>query len=273
MTDELEGLSDEERAALADEEDETTKEVEEEDDEQGEEKAPENAVEPQAAEPLAAEAKPEPVVEKEFIPQWKPAPVEDFETKMAEIDARKRELRAQYREGDIDIDTYEEQREAVDGEALALREAQFKAQIAEEQQQQVQQQRWQWEIERFLAQPANAQYRTDAQNSRNSELDAVVRVLGQDPKNSEKPMTWFLEEADRWVRARYGETEKPADKPKPKTKAPIPPSLANLPAADLADVEGDDEFAKLDRVEDGMELERMLSKMSEAEQARYLRGH
>lgn len=86
-------------------------------------------------------------------------------------------------------------------------------------------------------------------------------------------MTWFLEEADRWVRARYGETEKPADKPKPKTKAPIPPSLANLPAADLADVEGDDEFAKLDRVEDGMELERMLSKMSEAEQARYLRGH
>lgn len=269
MTDELEGLSDEERAALEDEEDETTEEAE--DEEEGDDEPAAKAPEAEAkAEPPPEQ---EPVVEKEFIPQWKPDPVEDFETKMSEIDARKRELRTQYREGDIDIDTYEELREAVDGEALALREAQFKAQIAEEQQAQVMQQRWQWEIERFLSQPANAQYRADAENSRNSELDAVVRVLGQDPKNSEKPMTWFLEEADRWVRARYGETGKPAEKPKAKPKAPIPPSLANLPAADLADVEGDDEFAKLDRVEDGMELERMLSKMSEAEQTRYLRGH
>lgn len=259
--DELEGLSDEERAALEDEDDATEDEEEEEDDDE------------QEADPPAAKADQEPEPVAEFQPQWKPAPVEDFETKMAEIDARKRELRAQYREGDIDIDTYEEQREAVDGEALALREAQFKAQIAEEQLAQVMQQRWQWEIERFLSQPANAQYRADAESSRNSELDAVVRVLGQDPKNAEKPMTWFLEEADRWVRARYGETEKPAEKPKAKPKASIPPSLANLPAADLADVEGDDEFAKLDRVEDGMELERMLSKMSDAEQARYLRGH
>jgi hypothetical protein len=191
---------------------------------------------------------------------------------MAEIAERKKALRVQYQDGDLDLDGYESARDAVDQEALALREAALKTQIATEQAEQARMQRWQWEIERFMQDDANAIFRADAENSRNAQLDAAVKALAQMPEHAGKPDRFFLEEGARWVRALHGETPaatpaKPPAKPKPR----VPPNLGDMPAADVADV-GGDEFAKYDKLE-GMDVEAALARMTPAEADRYLRGH
>jgi hypothetical protein len=261
------GLSDEELEALEDEDEHVEPETEDEDEPEAE--TPERdataaaELEPQAAKPET----------KDFVPQWQPDPVEDYDTKMAEIAERKKALRAQYQDGDLDLDSYEEARDAVDQQALALREAALKTQIASEQAEQTRMQRWQWEIERFMSEESNAAFRADAPDSRNAQLDAAVKALAQMPEHAGKPDRFFLEEGARWVRALHGEvaptqTAAPA---KPKAKPRIPPNLGDLPSADVADV-GGDEFAKYDKLE-GMDVEAALAKMSPAEAERYLRGH
>lgn len=267
------GLSDEELEAMnAPVEDDDAPEDEPETDEPEVEpeadEAPAPVVEPEP-EP-EVEPEPEPTEPPEFRPEWKPAPVEGFEAKMAELDAQKKALRDQYRDGDLDLDAYEDQRDKVESQILEMREAKLKTDIAEEQSQQALSQRWNWEIERFLESKDNALFRADAPNSRNADLDMAVRMLGNDPKHSDKPMRWFLEEAARWVNARYGDAPKPAA-PTGKRGAPIPPSIASLPAADLNDVDGD-EFANIDKLS-GMEIERAIAKMSEADRERYLRSN
>lgn len=63
---------------------------------------------------------------------------------------------------------------------------------------------------------------------------------------------------------------KPKADAKPKVEKKGPKTLAGLPAADSQDTSGD-KFAALDKL-DGMDLERALAKMSEADRQAYLEG-
>lgn len=288
--DELAGLSDEERAAIAGDEHEEQDEREilkalagaqegddaddddedEAGDEEAEDSAPEAKPEPAADEASDAEPTREP---EPFTPRYQAEPVADYEARVAEIAERKKALRTQYQDGEFGLDRYEEQRDALDAELLVLREANLKATLAAEQAQQASAQRWQWEQERFFGAEANAIYRQDPILA--SALDTAVKALAQDPANEQKPMRWFLDEADRITRERIaklvGASPATEIKVKPKAQKPtLPPNLGDLPSAELPET-GQDEWAHLEKL-DGMALEQALAKLSPADQERYLRG-
>ncbi len=261
---ELAGLGDEERAALADEMDDTESS-----------KAAEASVADETPIEAAADTADDPIREPEpFIPRYQAELPADFEAQLAAIGERKKALRTQYQDGNLELDDYEDARDGIESEALALREAHLKATLASEQAQQTATQRWQWEQERFFTQKANAVYRADP--ILGSAFDAAVKGLARDPAHEGKPMSWFLDEADRVTRERMrsvvGAPETPTKTPSApiKTRPAIPPNLGDLPSADLPET-GGDEWAHLDRLQ-GMDIEAALAKLSPAEQERYLRG-
>ncbi len=153
--------------------------------------------------------------------------------------------------------------------------------MAREQTEQTAAQRWQWEQDRFFSIEANKVYLGDPMIS--SAFNTAVKSLAADDSNNDKPMAWFLEEADRMTRERFNVPESKEDGDgkggekrngkrggKKADRSKIPPNLGDLPAADVAET-GGDEFSRLDGLE-GMELEQALAKMSPSEQERYLKG-
>ena len=268
MTDaELEGLSDEERAALADQSEDDATEAEtlaalaKGDDDDAEDTA--------ADVDDDVPAEPEP-----FVPRYQADPVADFDEQMQQLAEQKKTLRTQYLDGDLDLDDYEDQREQIEAQTQALREANLKATLAAEQSQQAAAQRWEWEQERFFSQKANSVYKDDALLA--ASLDAAIKALASDQSNASRPMSWYLEEADRQVRERFNRLAPagaaPAQHPtaKSKGKPPVPPSLADMPTAELNETGGNDEFAHLDKL-NGMALEAALAKLPPSEAERYLR--
>lgn len=262
---ELEGLGEEERAALRDE-DESEAETEEEVGEPEAEAEDEAEPEAEAAADEPEQAKPD----EPFIPRYQANPVENFDQHLTALNEQKRSLRTQYNDGDIDLDEYEAQREKVETDILTLREANFKATIAQEQQVQLEQQKWMWEVGRFLddnpyIKESRAAFRA---------VDALIIDLKQDPANQGKPNQWFLNEAKRqYEEAPRGASQPVASKEPPKqgkAKKALPPNLGDMPSAEIPDT-GGDEWAHLDKL-DGMALESALAKLSQAEQERYLRG-
>jgi hypothetical protein len=253
---ELEGLSDIEREALENDDDLDTGDLPDLGDEDDEE--PE-AQEPEASAPDQA-ASPEP-----FIPVFQAQPVEDYDGKLAALDAQKRELRTQYQDGDLDLDDYEDKRDAIDSEILTLREANLKASLAAEQAQQVQAQRWQWEVSRFLDENPYIKENRGAFLA----VDAIIIDLKKTPEHAGKPDRWYLEEAKRMYHdaPRGAADSKPSGKT---TRRSPPPSLGDMPAAELSETSGS-EWAHLDRL-GGLELEAALAKLSPAEQDRYLQA-
>lgn len=258
---ELALLSNEEREAIADDQPETD--------------APAAIAESEGEEikPVVAEvvAQPETPVETEsFAHQYQAAPVEDYDTKVAELAAQKVELRRQMNEGDIDLDAYESQKDAIVAQEMTLREQKIKADISAEQNEQSSKARWLWDQERFFEAEANAIYKDKYLLAA---FDAAVRDLGGDEANANKKGEWFLREADKLVRARFGApktaepTAKQPDGRKPDLSV-VPKTLAHLPAADIPQTGEVGEFDHLDRL-NGLELEKAVSRLSEAERERY----
>lgn len=261
----LEGLSEEERAAL-------------EDDEYGdapdgedllEDEAPEEDEAQEEAQEEAPEEDEAPVYEKEFIPVYTADPVADYETRMKQITEANREIAAGYEAGDFDLEEYQLRQRKLTELEWSLREANLKASLAAEQQQQSLAQRWQWEQDRFFSVGANRAYREDPIVG--AAFSTAVQSLAANAENDSKPMAWFLEEADRITRSRFRLGNEPvADNVRPIRKRPTaPPTLAGVPAAALPETGEPDEFAKLDRMS-GMELEQALARLSQAEADRYL---
>jgi len=222
-------------------------------------------------------------VPTEFQPVYTAAPVEDFAGKMAQIAQAQRELATGYENGDFDLAEYQARLRQVTEHEWALREQQLKANLAAEQRQQQMAQRWQWEQERFFSQAVNKAYREDPVIG--PAFAAAVQMLAADNRNDQRSMAWFLEEADRLTRARFrvggeetttnrggvngqGANGQGANGQGRRRGAPVPPSLGGLPAASLPET-GADEFSRLDRLE-GLDLERALAKLTEAEVDRYL---
>lgn len=288
--DELAGLSDEERAALEEDDEETTVD----DDEtalSAEGDATDDVEEPEAPDVSAEDAQADdeavaddadgaddddPPVNETFQPEYQADPVEGYDEKIAELKSRREKLRDDWDNGEIDMREYDEQREVIEMETLELREAQVKAQISAESREQSRQQQWIWEQNRFLREASNKElYSTPIMRSA---LDTAIKQLAQEDE-TEHEMHWYLEEADRRVRELFGKAASTDAKPPSnrqskkgarKNQPEIPPNLGDAPAADQPEVTSD-EFAHLNGL-DGIELEQELSKMTKAQEAKYLLG-
>lgn len=274
---ELLGLSEAERAALAD--------AEEEGDWTNDEPAQPPAGQAQgedadevedaeaASQPQASDTRPAPdePPHPDFEPVYIAPPVEGYAELMAELAKRQADLAKRYEDGDFDLAEYQAQLRATTEQEWALRERQLKASLASEQRSQQMAQRWQWEQERFFSQTNNKAYRDDPVIG--PAFAAAVQILAADANNDARPMSWFLDEADRMTRARFrlpGEAGDADRRPTQRGRqtGKVPPTLGGLPAATIPEVSGD-EFSRLDRLE-GMELETALARLSAAEADRYL---
>lgn len=270
-SDELAGLSDEERAALNDgsapderdllkalleDEDEDGQDLDDEDDDPAEDEA-DDEVEPA---PITAAPLPE------FHPVYQASPVADYAERMAQIAAANKEIAQGYENGDFDLEEFQLRQRKLTELEWELREANLKATLAAEQRQQGLAQRWQWEQDRFFGMPEHKAYREDPVIG--PAFGAAVQLLAADVANDAKPMSWFLEEADRITRSRFRVGPETTAPRRGRSRPAGPPTLGGLPAAAIPET-GVDEFSKLDRL-GGMELEMALAKLTSAEADRYL---
>lgn len=311
----MEGLSDEERAALEgdDDESEILKNIAggadddaDEDEDDGDDNASsgdsdddadadddDNAGEDDAAavaDDAAGDSKPDaaaddskggvvddktPPVAAEFQPEFRAQIPEGLADKITALDTRTTELLQKFKDGEIELPEFLAQKSEIDSERMQLTLAQKQAEWAQSQNEDARAQRWKWEQERFFGQKSSEIYKGDEVLL--GALNAAVIKLRNSPEHSGKPMSFFIDEADRQVRQRFniaGSDNNAADKVK-ETKqrrepdtSKLPKTLANLPAADVAET-GADEFAYLDKLE-GIALEQALRKLTPEQEARYL---
>ncbi|OFZ67386.1 MAG: hypothetical protein A2V79_09245 [Betaproteobacteria bacterium RBG_16_56_24] len=274
----LDLLSDEERAAIAEPQDDPEallRTAGDDADDADDTDAGAGDVKPVVDKALAdssAESKPS---LSEFEHQYQVAPIEDYDGKVAALAVQKSELRTKFKEGDLDIDEYEAQKDVLVAQEQQLREQKLKVEIASEQNAQTAKARWDWEQDRFFSDEKNTLYKDKYLLAA---FDAAVRDLGADAANADKKGAWFLQEADKIVRSRF--TGKPAEQPKDERKPDgsrkpdlslVPKSLGGLPAAELPDTGGVDEFAHIDRL-DGVDYENAVAALSPVERERFRRS-
>lgn len=211
----------------------------------------------------------------EFQPEFKASLPDGLAEKVTELDARTAELLEKFRAGSIELPDFMAQKSEIDNERLQLTLAQKQAEWAQSQNEDVLVQRWEWEQERFFAHEKAGIYKDPIIMAA---LDASVKQLAVDPAHAKKPASFFLEEADRQIRKRFNmgaAADTASGKQKPAPKAPdlsnLPKTLASLPAAEMAETGSGGEFSYLDKL-GGIELEAALRKLTPEQEARYLMG-
>lgn len=287
--DDLAGLNEHERAAIAELDslgdgditeidrfgDEDIPSAAAQQDDEGDD-APDAPEAPQAApvEPEAAQ-QPEATLTQD-APQPAPRPVyvadasvADIQAKMDAARASKADALAKLMDGTLEVEDYTK----IEAEAdKAIREGEraiIKAEVSREMLEQQQANEWDQAANAFIeaAKTQGIDYR--ANNILATALDAEIKRLANLPENNDKPAGFFLREAHKAVSSAFNLTAKaPAAAPaKGKGRAvdlsAIPPSLSTLPVAADSPIQGD-RFAHL-RGLDGLALERAMAKMSEAE--------
>ena len=194
--------------------------------------------------------------------------------RLLEIQTEKDSLVERFNDGEIDMPALMAGMSRLDDERVTLVVAQENAKFAEHQNASLRTQRWVWEQERFFGNDKNAA--TYADPVMVAALDSQVKILANDPANSSRKASWFLEEADRLVRARFTGAATPATPATPTPAAagrepqPTVRTLAGLPAAAPAPV-GDDVMGKISLLE-GEDLEKFMAKMPTADVDKLLRA-
>lgn len=265
---ELATLSAEERAALVDDEPniDALKAIAGEEDEAAKEVVVDEA---KAAVVEAAQD------EAEFVTQYVVQAVEGYDDKMTTFKDQKAELRKQLNDGDLSLDDYDAKKDEIVAQEQELREQKLKADIAADQNEQNAVARWKWEQEKFFADESNSIYKDKLVMAA---FDTAVRDLGNAEENANRNGAWFLNKANEMVRERFN-MGKAAEVVPPKETPPkesgrkpdlsvVPKTLSHLPSADVAKTGEVGEFDYLDRLT-GLELEKGVSRLSEAERARY----
>ena len=266
------GLTAEERAALAEEigDERTTAHM----DALEQQEAKEDEPKPQAQETTAAAAddatKPadEPAA-VEDQPQPQPILVaqvsEGAEARLTEIATAKDALLEKFDSGDLTAREYQKE---LDGLNKQEREVEYElreAKLAEKLNTQRQQNEWVQTCNAFVAE--NAIYKDNPRLYR--ALDAEVRELAAKEETKNWSGQRFLQEAHKNLQQAFG--FKDTAKPQAKPERNLPPNLAKVPAADVEDTSGN-RFAVLDRMSntDPLGFEEALSKMSQADRDAYL---
>lgn len=238
------------------------------------------AVQPQPVEAL----RPEDVA---FAPKYEAQVPDNVQERLDTLDAAYEQatdqLATKYEAGDMTFSEYRKAERRLtneyDSRRDALREAVMEARIATEHSRQSAAQKWQMEQQLFFSD--NADYKDDP--ILRGALSAQLEQLYGDEKNAGKSGLWFLREAAKVIDAKFNRAVAPvaADKAaqaklkqaedtlaKRKARHPDAPiTLASVPTAEPNEEAG--EFKHMDNLS-GMEYERELSRMSDAQRERYL---
>lgn len=233
------GLSEEERAAIADDTD-----LEEQEAGGAEADAAGSDADPKAGavsteisddDPKpAGDAKPEPETKAEpkspgedaaqqgaaaarddraFVPRFEAQAPERYDERKGEISTalealktERREIREKLSNGDISIEEYDEAIESIEDRRGALKDEQRDLDLAKREAERaatanadMARQRWEWDVERFLG--GNEAFRNPILYSA---LGAALQTLTQSEDNKGKSNGWFLEEAAKQVRKAFG---------------------------------------------------------------------
>lgn len=275
------GLTDEERAALADEDgsgaEAGTEAAQGADNEQqqaeaaaADDKSTDDAAE--AEQPAAAEAGADEQA-AEAQPQQTPilvaASVEEATAKLNDIQAQKDALLDQFDNGDMSARDYQKQVDALGKEERGLERQIYEAELANKLEGQRLQNEWVTTCNNFIAD--NAIYKDNPRLYK--ALDAEVRELANDPKTASWTGQKFLEEAHKNLSEAFNlpSAKKATTKIDTANKRELPPNLSKVPSAEIEDTSGG-RFAVLDRMatNDPLAYEEALAKMPEAERNAYL---
>jgi hypothetical protein len=213
------------------------------------------------ATPASADVQPAPVAPAptaSALPHYK-AP-ENAAARLAEIEAQKDALAAKFDDGELTAAEMRAQLKPLEDQRDDIRAQQLKAELSADSQIAA------WRnavVPTFLA--AHPEYKPGS--IRFNALDAEVRALQASGNDQFDPA--ILAKAHERIIAELGAapgstTPAPAAKP----NRNLPPTIHNLPAADIETTENG-QFAALDRLT-GEAFEAALSRMSEADQAAYL---
>lgn len=262
------GLTDEERAALAEED--TAIEQ------------PAGTADPET--PVAPEAKaqtpetperpaeaPEAPAETETPQQAQPILVAnspaDADARLQEISTKKDELLTQFDDGDITAREYQKQLDDLSRQERKIEFEQHEAQLAQKMEQQRLQNDWMATCNTFIER--HAIYKDNPRLHK--ALDAEVRDLAGKPETANWTGQRFLDEAHKNLKAAFG--FKDAAAPAPTASRELPPNLAKVPAAEVEDTSGG-RFSVLDRLSesDPLAYEEAIGKLTDAERLVYLRA-
>lgn len=229
----------------------------------------------------------EPAAEEsgEFKPRFKADVPADLDEQIAVVSTEKKALAQKFRDGDIDLEEFNTQSDALESKRDELNRHKIKAEIYEDMNTQSGEQVWANTVHSFVVNVAKSEgidYRKDADKA--GDLDIFVKRLAENKANDGKPMNWFLQEAHKRVKALHGIQDKAAEHkektPQDKLKAaretrkpPIdaaPKTLAQVPGGDgPGDVSG--EFADIEGLE-GLELEDAIARMTTSQRERFLKA-
>lgn len=195
----------------------------------------------------------------------------DADEKLAEIARQKEELVLRFDDGELTAKEYQLEMDKLAKQEREIEQAQFKAKLAQEMAEQQQRNAWLATVNQFLSE--HAEYRQYP--LRYKALDVAVRELAAQEENQGLSGREILEKAHEQIVEQFG-LARTEDDPKPegkKRRKPIeaPPTLANVPAASATETE-DGRWARLDRLmeTDPERYERELAKLSDADRDAYL---
>lgn len=297
---ELEGLSDEERAALEDNDDDSEilsniagaadDEDQDEDDGgdgQGDDPAGDDDAaadagaadaadanadgadggESDAGDKASGDAEEDSSKQDGFVPQFDASAPEGISEQIAALDEQELALEAKFANGEIDTHELSRAMREISSKRTELVIDQKQAEWAAKQNVEFEQQFNKRITKQFFERPAAKLYEDEIMYS---VLDRTVAALRA--KDPAKGYEWALNEADRQVRKRFNTGTEPANEVKQQKREPdlskVPKTLAQLPAAEMAET-GNEEFAHLDKL-DGIALEQALRKLTPEQEARYL---
>lgn len=196
-------------------------------------------------------------------------PPEDAAAKLAEIETKKEALLNQFDDGDITMREYQKQVADLDKDVRAIERSQDRAELATQMEQQRLENDWKATCNTFVANNAIYKDRPELY----TELDSEVRFLASKPETANWTGQKFLDEAHKRITLIHGiaKAETKVDERSQRQQRDLPPNLAKVPAADVQDTNGG-RFAVLDRLanSDPIAYEETLNTMSQAERDAYM---
>lgn len=232
------------------------------------------AIHDDAGADTAADAAQQPAVaEIENAPILVAQTPEDADAKLTEIASKKDSLLTQFDDGEITAREYQNELDKLNKEERQIELAIQKAQIAAEMEQQRQMNEWNATVKGFISE--NPRYNPKTSPRMYQMLDMEVRAVAQSDEFKNRTDSaagrLILQRAHENLAKEIGFAAKPAAQATKAAKPNLPPSLHNVPAADNSDVTGG-KWAVLDRLQatDPIRYEDELMKLSDRDREAYL---
>lgn len=202
-------------------------------------------------------------------------PPADADAKLAEISAQKGELLTKFDDGDITAKEYQTELDKLNKQERDIEFAINEAKLAEKIESQRQANEWKATVDAFIA--TNQRYNPEKSEAMYKLLDLEVRRVATTDefkgRTDSAAGREILQKAHENLAAQLGFEAKPKAKQdkQPVKKPELPPNLAKVPAAEQNDTNGG-KYAVLDRLAttDPIRYEDELMKLSEAERNAYL---